>query len=216
MFGIHSDRLIKNIHVEDAAIKLSAEKFGIHCLIIYPDLPTLREFYSHYIKNQMEDNNGTVLFAPFYETTDRVRQTLSEGHAAIDVSKFEEEETLLITDALKKYFQEAEGEEDEWSFRKMMVKQAKKQGKNGVSILGDMGAFHYKSKIEELVEYELSLPTKFDFDLNGFCLYNEKDFERFAGEQKQKLIEHHGIAIKIGHNGEQQSSWAFNQTKKSL
>ncbi len=200
MFGINSDRLIKNLHVEDAAIKLSAEKFGIHCLIIYPDLPTLREFYSHYIKNQMEDNTGTVLFTPFYETADRVMQTLSEGHAAIDVSKFEEEETLFITDALRKYFQETEGEETDWSFKKRMVKQAKKQGKNGFSILGDLGAFQYKGKIKELVDYELSLPTKFDIDLKGFCLYNVKDFERFAEEQKQKLIEHHGMAIKIGHN----------------
>ncbi len=200
MFGINSDRLIKNIHVEDAAIKLSAEKFGIHCMIIYPDLPTLREFYPHYIKNQIENNNEAVLFAPFYETADRVRQTLSEGHDAIDVSKFEEEETLFITDALKKYFQEIEGEETDWSFRRRMVKQAKKRGKNGFSVLGDLGAFQYKGKIKELVDYELSLPTKFDIDLKGFCLYNEKDFERFAEEQKQKLIEHHGMAIKIGHN----------------
>lgn len=202
MFCINSDRLIKNFHVEDAANKLSAEKFGIHCLIIYPNLPTLREFYSHYIKSQLEDNNGMVLFTPFYETADRVRQTLSEGQAAIDVSKFEEEETLLITDALKKYFHSAVGEEDEWSYKKRMVKQAKKRGKNGFSILGDLGAFQYKGKIKELVDYELSLPTKFDIDLKGFCLYNERDFERFAEEQKQKLIEHHGMTIKIGHNDE--------------
>ncbi len=200
MFGINSDRLIKNIHVEYAAIKLSAEKFGIHCMIIYPDLPTLREFYSHYIKNQIENNNEAVLFAPFYETADRVRQTLSDSHAAIDVSKYEEEETLLITDALKEYSKAIEGEENDWSFKKMMVKQAKKQGKNGLSFIGDLGAFQYKGKIKELVDYELSLPTKFDIDLNGFCLYNEKDFERLAKEQKQRLIEHHSMAIKIGHN----------------
>ena len=147
MFGINSDRLIKNLHVEDAAIKLSAEKFGIHCLLIYPDLPTLREFYSHYIKNQIEDNNGAVLFTPFYETADRVRQTLSEGHAAIDVSKFEEEEALFITDALKKYFQETEGEETDWSFKKRMVNQAKKRGKNGFSILGDWVYFNIRAKL---------------------------------------------------------------------
>jgi hypothetical protein len=198
VLGINSDRLIKNLQVDDAAIKLSAEKFGIHCMIIYPDLPTLREFYSHYIKKQMEGNNEVVLFTPFYETADLVRQILSEGHTAIDVSKHEDEETLLITDALKKYFQDAEGEENDWYFKKMMVKQAKKRGKNGFSILGDMGAFQYKGKIKELVEYELSLPTKFDIDLKGFCLYNEKDFERFAEEQKQKLIEHHGMTLKIG------------------
>jgi hypothetical protein len=33
--------------------------------------------------------------------------------------------------------------------------------------------------------------------MKGFCLYHEKDFGRFSEEQRQKLIEHHGMAIKI-------------------
>ncbi len=199
MFDINSGRLIKNLHAEEAAVKLSAEKYGIHYIIIYPDLPTLREFYSSYIKNQIEHNKEIVLFAPFYETTDNVRQTLSGGHAAINVSKYEEDKTLFITDALNQYFQKAEGEgkKNDWPFEKRMVEHAKKQGKNGFSILGDMGAFQYKNKIKELVDYELSLPTKYDTDLKGFCIYNERDFDRFAEEQKLKLIEHHGMAIRI-------------------
>ena len=70
-------------------------------------------------------------------------------------------------------------------------------GKNGVSVLGDMGAYPYKSKYKELVDYELSLPTKYDTQLKGFCLYHQQDFDRFSDEQKQKLIEHHGKALKI-------------------
>jgi hypothetical protein len=199
VLGINSDQLIKNLHAEEASVKLSAEKYGIHYIIIYPDLPALREFYSFYIKNQIEHNKEIVLFAPFYETTEYVRQTLSEGHAAINVPKYEDEKTLLITDALKQYFQKAEGEgiKNDWSFEKRMAEYAKKQGKNGLSVLADMGAFQYKNKIKELVDYELSLPTKYDTDLKGFCIYNEKDFDRFTEQQKQKLIEHHGTAIKI-------------------
>jgi hypothetical protein len=182
---------------KDAANKLSNEKYGIHYMIIYPDLPTLREFYTFYIKNQIEDNNEIVLLAPFYETSDSVRQTLLEGNAAIEVSKHEERETLMITDALKKYFQKKEEKETDWSFKARMVKHAKEEGKNGFSIIGDMGAYPYKDKIKELVDYELSLPTKYDIELKGLCLYNEKDFDRLAAVQKQKLIEHHGMAIKI-------------------
>jgi hypothetical protein len=169
-------------------------------MIIYPDLPTLREFYSCYIKNQIEDNNEIVLLAPFYETSDSVRQTLLEGNTAIDASKHEERKSLLIIDALKKYFQKKGFGETDWSFKNRMVKHAKEEGKKGFSIIGDMGAYHYEDKIKELVDYELSLPTKYDIELKGLCLYNEKDFERFAAEQKQKLIEHHGMAIEIKPN----------------
>ena len=33
--------------------------------------------------------------------------------------------------------------------------------------------------------------------MKGFCLYHQKDFDNFSDEQKQKLIEHNGKAIKI-------------------
>jgi hypothetical protein len=33
--------------------------------------------------------------------------------------------------------------------------------------------------------------------MKGFCLYHQKDFDKFSDDQQQKLIEHHGKAIKI-------------------
>ncbi|MFL6326160.1 MAG: hypothetical protein ACJ71I_01585 [Nitrososphaeraceae archaeon] len=48
-----------------------------------------------------------------------------------------------------------------------------------------------------LVDYERSLPTNYDMPIKGFCLYHQKDFDEFSDEQKQKLIEHHGKALKI-------------------
>lgn len=78
-----------------------------------------------------------------------------------------------------------------------VVNHAKKTGRSGLSVLGDIGAYPYKSKYKELVKYELSLPTKFGLPMKGFCLYHQKDFDKFSNEQKQKLIEHHGKALKI-------------------
>jgi hypothetical protein len=58
-------------------------------------------------------------------------------------------------------------------------------------------AYAHRSKHNDLVDYELSLPTKFDVDMKGFCLYHEKDFNKFSDGQKQELIKHHGKALKI-------------------
>jgi hypothetical protein len=60
-----------------------------------------------------------------------------------------------------------------------------------------MDAYPHKFKYKDLVDYELSLPTKYDRQVRGFCLYHQKDFDRFSGEQKQKLIDSHGKALKI-------------------
>ena len=73
-----------------------------------------------------------------------------------------------------------------------------KMAKNGLSVLADLGAYSHKSRYKDLVDYELSLPTKYDdVALKGFCLYHEKDFDNLSDEQKQKLIEHHGKALKM-------------------
>jgi hypothetical protein len=71
---------------------------GTHCLMVYPDLLTLRAIYSQYTKILLEEKNEIVLILPYYETTDMVRLVLSGaniyynnsnnpfGYSGIDVS----------------------------------------------------------------------------------------------------------------------------------
>ena len=183
-----------NCHVNDALDQINKAEYGVHYMIIYPDLHTLRELYSNYVNNQIEENDEIVLINPFYETTGSVRQVLSQGNPSLDISKHEKEKSLIIIDSLEEYF----GQQEDMSFKKSLANQAKEIGRNGLSILGDLGAYTHKSKQDDLVDYELSLPTKYnDVAMKGFCLYHQKDFDKFSDEQKQKLTEHHGKAIKI-------------------
>jgi hypothetical protein len=163
-------------------------------MLIYPDLITLRELYSNYIHKQIEENNEIVLVNPFYETADSVRQVLSEkyDHGVNDVLKYEKEESLMIADALEEYL----GDQPLIYVKKGLANYAKMR-KKGLSVLADLGAYSHKSMYKDLVDYELSLPTKYDIQMKGFCLYHQKDFDQFPYEQKQKLIEHHGKALKI-------------------
>jgi hypothetical protein len=186
-----------NCQVNDALHHMSQAEYGSHFMIIYPDLDTLRELYSNHIHKQIEESNESVLINPFYETTDSVRQVLSRKYNDDEISKHEQEKSLIIADALERYF--GEQNMDDKSFKINLVNHAKKIGKNGLSMLGDMGAYHHKSMSENLVDYELSLPRKYEdgIALKGFCLYHQKDFDRFSDEQKQKLVEHHGKAIRL-------------------
>jgi hypothetical protein len=79
-----------------------------------------------------------------------------------------------------------------------LVNYADQIGKNGVSILADMGAFFHYDKLDHLIEYETSLPRRSDIKAKGFCLYNEDDFNwRLSRIQKKKLLEHHGRELLI-------------------
>ena len=136
-----------------------------------------------------------IQLAPFYETEDSVRKCLSEGQISIDVDKWEKKKSLIIVDSLRKYFGNESLEYDNDSNKKL-VDYAKTMGKSGVSILVDKGAFYYKHRIQDLINYELSLPSKYDMDLKRVCLFHQKDFNKLSEEQKLKLVNHHACTIR--------------------
>ncbi len=192
--------IIHTMAVEDAVNTISTADYGLHCLVVYPNLVTLREFYSRYIQKQIEERNEFIQMAPFYETEDSVRQVLSGGRMSLKVERLEvKEKALAIVDSLKKYFAAADGEYTRFGLDvdKRMVDNAKAVGKSGYSSLGDIGAFHYVGRTHCLVEYEMSLPTHYDVDIKRVCLYHQQDFNRLASEQKKVLAVHHGMAIRI-------------------
>jgi len=57
--------------------------YGEHVILIYPNLDSLREIYSQYCRNALE-NNELVLLLTYYETADRVRKTLKEIGIEVD------------------------------------------------------------------------------------------------------------------------------------
>jgi hypothetical protein len=177
-------------------------EYGVHYLVIYPDMITLRRIYSYYAKMQLEDNNEIVLILPYYETTEMVRNVLSgedkyNQGSTIDVRKYEKEGSLMIIDSVKAYFHSDTGL---MSFIGRLSKQAQNSGKSGVSVIADLASFYFHNGIDKLIEYEMSLPTKYDdnMKLKGYCLYHQEDFDRrLTKQQKQKLLEHHGKNLMI-------------------
>jgi hypothetical protein len=177
-------------------------EYGVHYLVIYPNMITLRRIYSYHAKMQLEDNNEIVLILPYYETTEMVRSVLSGENKnnqenIIDVRKYEKEGALMIIDSVKAYFR---SDTDLTSFIGRLSKQAQNSGKSGVSVIADLASFYYYNQIDKLIEYEMSLPTKYDDEMNlkGFCLYHQEDFDRrLTKQQKQKLLEHHGKNLTI-------------------
>jgi len=97
---------------------------------------------------------------------------------------------------VKKYIGNVSPDFD-YNYNKKLVEHAKAMGKSGVSIIADKGTFPFKQRIDDLINFELSLPSKYDIDLKRICVYYQKDFNRLAEEQRQKLINHHVISIEI-------------------
>ena len=191
-----------NGNSNDILKQLRQAEYGAHYIIVYHDMMTLRQIYTGYIKTQLEYNNELVLILPYYETTETVRSVLSENHSSnegniIDVRKYEKEGSLMIIDSAEAYFS---SDTDLMSFLARLAKQAQTSGRNGISVIADLASFYYFNRIDKLIEYEMSLPTKYDdnMKLKGFCFYHQEDFDRrLSKEEKQKLVEHHDKALRV-------------------
>ena len=196
-YYLSGENNIIQMHTANASNAISESDYGIHVLVVYDDLAILRKFYSQYIKKGIEERNEVIQIAPFYEPENSVRKTLSDGHLPIDIEKWEKsEKSLIIVDSLKKYAGNVSPDSD-YNYNKNLVDYAKAKGKSGVSIIADKGAFPFKHRIDDLANFELSLPSKYDMDLKKICIYHQKDFNRLSKEQKQKLVNHHVMSIKI-------------------
>jgi MEDS: MEthanogen/methylotroph, DcmR Sensory domain len=191
-----------NGNSNDVLKQLRQAEYGAHYIIVYHDMMTLRQIYTGYIKTQLEYNNELVLLLPYYETTETVRSVLSENHSSnegniIDVRKYEKEGSLMIIDSAEAYFS---SDTDLMSFVARLAKQAQTSGRNGISVIADLASFYYFNRIDKLIEYEMSLPSKYDdkMKLKGFCFYHQEDFDRrLSKEEKQKLVEHHDKALRV-------------------
>ena len=181
-------------HAAEISEELRNSSLGTHALVLYPDLLTLRELYSFYARSALGDSE-IFLFLPYLETVANVKRVLSEDSANIDVRKYEKEQSLLILDSLKGYFGLQEGL---IPFLLQTADFAKKSGKS-LSVLSDMGSFFYYNKKDDLLQYEMSLPSRYErMNLKGFCAYNLRDFDvRFSDKERQDLIKHHGRTLML-------------------
>lgn len=168
--------------------------YGEHNLLIYSDLIALNEIYSRYFKSSLESNKEIILFLSTYQNIEYVRSILRD--VDIEVARYEGDGSLVIVDSVKGYFG---SETDVLCLVKILSKRAQNQGTSGCSVIADMGSFYVCGKVKELLEYEASMPLKFDRNHVGgslikckaFCMYHQKDFDRLAEDEKQSLFQQH-------------------------
>ena len=174
--------------------QLQDTKHGEHNILIYPDLDTLNEIMAKHYKEALEDNNELALFVTHYQTIPYIRKVL--GRQGLDVAKYEQEGSLVLYDSVKGY-QTSQGVYSIMALINMLFERVEKLGKSGMFGMADMGSFFVFQRIEQLLSYELSLPSTWDkMKLRSFCMYHEGDFSRMTEEERQALIDHHYKYIK--------------------
>jgi hypothetical protein len=165
---------------------------GAHNILIYNDLKAFCEIYSQYSRALLTENE-IIVIASQYNTISNVRNTLRL--AGVDIERYLNQGTLFIIDAQQGY-QDADGS-GIWKLCKSLISRAGKEDRRGVTLIGDLGSFFNFEKIEELMQYELSLPQKYEDTMKGICCYHLEDFENLSETQQQTLFDHHFKSILV-------------------
>jgi hypothetical protein len=165
---------------------------GHHSVILYPNIETIRKVYAEYIHLLIEeDNNVAILFLPYYDTTDNVRQELlTKG---LDVRKYERNNSLILIDFAKVVDNPYLGLPAAFGLKEFINKiQAYNKGKNLV-VIADMSLYNHSKNIDELLKYErLSDDGYCNQSWRQLCLYHKLDFHlMFTDEQKEKIFDYH-------------------------
>jgi hypothetical protein len=71
----------QNRSVKEILHSLLQTPIGIHQIVVYPNnIEILREAYFHYIKKLLEDENEMVIFLPYHESADSVKNMLTSSY----------------------------------------------------------------------------------------------------------------------------------------
>jgi len=196
----------KSRGMRDILDSLSQTQPGSHSIVVYPNLVTFRQIYSNYTDRELR-NNRIVLILPYYETVQSVKKFLSLAN--VDVSEFQRMGSLSIIDGNEAFFNH-QGTDDTIdhdthannekgnivSLMRIMQKQALKLGKEGMTIILDLGCFFTQS-LYDLMLYEKSIPLIFkNTTLKQLCMYHQRDFDvRFTNSQQASLLDQHARSI---------------------
>lgn len=175
----------------DLILQLLKLPLGDHCLILYPNIETIRKIYAEYIHLMIEENNVAILFLPYYDTTDKVRQELMTK--GLDVRKYEQNNSLILIDFRKVDENPYLGIPAAFGLKEFINKiQAYNKNKDLV-VIADMSLYNHSKNIDDLLEYErLSDHGYCNQNWRQLCLYHKLDFHiMFTDEQKQKIIDYH-------------------------
>jgi len=176
---------------DDLVLRLLELPVGYHYLILYPNIETMRKLYAEYILSLIKENNDAILFLPYYDTTNKVRQELTTK--GLDVRKYEQNNSLILLDFTKVVDNPYLGIPTAFGLKEFINKTQVYHKNKKLVVIADMSFYNHSKNINDLLNFE-SLPHEAYGDQNWkqLCLYHKVDFDiMFTDEQKQKILDYH-------------------------
>jgi archaellum biogenesis ATPase FlaH len=156
-----------------------------HNLLVYPHLESFRKIYPDLAK-QMLKEGAIVVILTYYEPVSEVFENLR--NVEIDVDEQRAKGNLIVADAVEQFFGK---QNDILLFLLNLERKIKQIGKNYVSVIVNMSAFHLYDSEKEMVEYEGLFDLSEARNWKVLCCYHKADYDSFSEQVRQELIARH-------------------------
>jgi hypothetical protein len=164
-------------------------KIGEHNILIYEDVGIFGKVYSKYCKYQLSTANHVVLILIFNEDEEKVLQNLSDE--GIDVEKNRADGSLLIEDSVLEFFGSGA---DMLDYLSLLQKYCRDIGKDGLTIILDIGGLYLLGSEADLLKFELSIASssqKYLTDASLLCCYHIALFGKIGKDSRNRIATQH-------------------------
>ena len=169
--------------------------FGEHNAILYSNTTTLYQLLIEYYRISLKSPNEILLILAYYDSVEYILKALKDIDS--NMESRQKDGSLVIRDSAKAYFNLANEHVDIMIMIRMLLQRKRKLGKDGLTVISDMGIFFHRKRIVDLISYEtnLSLGANDDNEVRMICCYEKSSLTLLTQQQKQQIFSTHNKVL---------------------
>jgi len=165
-------------------------QIGNHIIAIYPNQETAFNDAFKFLKNGLDNNEMIMIITDRLSKEDVRKRMKNEWN--VPVKNLEAMDTIQIKTTQEWYYFHGFPDPAKIkSFWMAMSEIARIRGKIGFRVFADTHDFFRKGYGTDLVNYESTLDSKFNFPFTAICAYDSKDIQSLTPSQCDILFSHH-------------------------
>jgi len=129
--------------------------FGEHNVILYSSISELRQLLIEYCRISFKSSNEILLILTYYNSIENILKTLKDIDNKSESRQIDG--SLVIRESAKVYFNLADELVDIMIMIRMLLQRKRKLGKDGLTVISDMGIFFHRKRIVDLIAHETNL-----------------------------------------------------------
>lgn len=169
--------------------------FGEHNAVLYSSTAALNQLLIEYARFSLKSSNEILLILTSADSIENFLSTLKNIDS--DIESRRKDGSLVIRESAKAYFNLADELVDIMIMIRMLSQRKRKLGKDGLTVICDMGIFFHKKRFVDLISHEtrFSLGSSDINEIRMICCYEKPSLTLLTLQQTQQIHSAHNKVL---------------------